>query len=74
MFTSKIDYRYTRYLSIYLYIYIYIYIYIYKVCISWMTQAEGDAKAPVPIATMPKCCRGRYFSPGLVHLFLIRSF
>ena len=31
------------------------------------TRAEGDPKAPFPIATTPRCRGGRYSFPGSLH-------
>ena len=45
----------------------------YSLCykkVKLTTVVEGDQKAPFSIATTPRCRRGRYFFPGLLHFTL----
>ena len=53
---------------IYVYIYVRLYIYIYKVK-KLATLVEGVQKAPFPIATTPRCRRGRNSFPWITPLY-----
>ena len=39
------------------------------VCVKLAIVVEGDQKAPLPIATTPRCRGGRYFFPRIAPLY-----
>ena len=52
-------------------LYLCIYQTLYKRKVKMMTVVEGDPKAPLSIATTPRCRGWRYSFPGLLHFALI---